>query len=330
MVRAVQPRAAMRTLVCLALVACSAGTSQLAPDAPAAAAGVPDIRCVEAPGAPATEMRHEKNELIAEMGEPRHRGVDLIAAESDPVQELAGALAYGQIDKALEDEDVRLFACDDGDWRALGTARTDEDGRFSLSLSGAARLPVGLRDIYAAAPDGTGAWSLALVAPDGARVLVSDIDGTLTTSEYAFPTSTVLATSVAMQPGAAAAIARAAAAGVTPIFVTARGDLYTQSTRTWLDDHGFPRAPLHLSIPAITLPGQASVDFKRTVVAPLVERFEVVAAIGNRASDVTAYAEAGVAAARTWVKLPEFADELTGALSDRQATGFYAYSALPL
>jgi hypothetical protein len=317
----------MRALLVL-LAACSAGTSQLAPDAPAGPTGIPDIRCAIAPDAPAIEPRHETSEWIARAGEPRHRGIDLIAAESDPVQVIGGALAYSQVDKAIEDEDVRVFACTGDAWRSLGTARTDDEGRFALSLTGDARLPDGLRDLYIAAPDGSGAWFLAFVAPDGARILVSDIDGTLTSSENAFPFSTVLSTSVGMQPGASAALARAAAAGITPIFVTSRGDLYTQSTRSWLDTHGFPRAPMHMSVPAITLPGKASIDYKRAVISPFVERFDIAAAIGNRASDVTAYTEAGVAPDRIWIKLPEFADELTAPLSNHQATGFYAYDSL--
>ena len=92
----------MRALLIAALAACSAGTSQLAPDAPAGASGIPDIRCATAPDAPAIEPRHETNDMIAEVGEPRHRGIDLIAAESDPVQVIGGALAYSDVDKAIE------------------------------------------------------------------------------------------------------------------------------------------------------------------------------------------------------------------------------------
>ena len=46
------------------------------PDAPAAAAGIADIRCTDAPSLPGRELRHTKNELIVEHGRaapPRHR-----------------------------------------------------------------------------------------------------------------------------------------------------------------------------------------------------------------------------------------------------------------
>jgi hypothetical protein len=328
-VHRVQCSAAMRLLVCLLFAACSAETMQLAPDAPAAAADIPDIRCTTAPSLPGRELRHAKNEVVVEMGEPRHRGIDLIAAESDATQTFAGALAYSDLDKALEDEDAELFACTGDGWQTLGTARTDGDGRFSLTVSGNDRLGVGLRDVYAAAADGTGVWFLALVAPDGARVMISDIDGTLTSSENAFPTSVVVGTQVGVQPHAPAMFVDAAAAGITPIFLTARGDLYTHATRQWLSDRGFPRAPLRLAQPVITLPGSATVAFKRSVAAPLVERFDIVRAIGNRASDIDAYSAAGVAADHIFIKLPEFSGEVAQALANGKATGFASYDDLP-
>lgn len=322
----------MRSLLLAGLAACSASTSQLAPDAASAATdpAIPDVRCSNAPAVPASDFRHASSELVADMGEPRHRGVDLIAAESDPTQALAGALAYSDLDKALEDEDVRIFACEAGQWRDLGTTRTNGDGRFAMTLTGDARLGIGLRDIYASAPDATGVWFLAFVAPQGSRLVVSDVDGTLTSSENAFPISTMLATSVGAQPGAAEQLAAAASAGITPIYVTARGDLYTESTRQWLAGHGFPRAPIHLAEPVITLPGSATVAFKQKFVAPLAQRFDVAAAIGNRATDITAYAGAGISADRILIKLPEFTEELNAPLASHKATGFTAYDQLPM
>ncbi len=318
----------MRSLLLVAVAACSAETAQVAPDAPAAASSVPDIRCSEAPSLPGRAMRHTKNDVISEMGEPRHRGIDMIAAESDTTQTFAGAFAYSDADKALEDEDAELFACTGEGWRTLGTARTDGDGRFSLTVSGSTLLPVGLRDVYAAAPDGSGVWFLALVAPDGARVMISDIDGTLTSKENAFPYSLTGVTNVGVQPGAPGAFGDAAVRGVLPIFLTARGDLYTQATRDWLAHKGFPRAPMHLAQPIVTLPGTATVKFKRAVVEPLVARFDIVAAIGNRASDVTAYTDAGVSADRIYVKMSEFADELAAPIAANQAVAFSSYDEL--
>ena len=122
----------MRSLVCcLALAACYAETNQAPLDAPAAATGIPDVRCSAAPSLPGRELRHTKNELVVDMGEPRHRGVDLIATDTDDSQTIRGTLSYSGVDKALEDEDAELFACTGTGWQSLGTARTDDEGDSS-------------------------------------------------------------------------------------------------------------------------------------------------------------------------------------------------------
>jgi hypothetical protein len=56
--------------------------------------------------------------------------------------------------------------------RSLGTARPDDDGRFALTLEGAARLAPGLRDLYVTARgDGSGGRGEGrrARAPRGAR-----------------------------------------------------------------------------------------------------------------------------------------------------------------
>jgi hypothetical protein len=316
-------------LACLALAACYAETNQAPPDAPAAATTVPDVRCSEAPSLPGRELRHTKNELIVDMGEPRHRGVDVIAADTDDTQTVRGTLSYSGVDKALEDEDAELFACTGAGWKSLGTARTDDEGGFKLVLTGDERLAVGLRDLYAASPDGSGVWFLALVAPAGSHMMLSDVDGTLTSKENAFPISIAGGSQVGVQPGAPAVFVAAAASGITPVFISSRGALFTESTRDWLAEKGFPRAPIVLASSIVTMPGSSTVSFKSGVVEPLAERFDIVAAIGNRATDIDAYRDAGIAGDRIFIKLPEFKGEVKAALDQHKAIGFDHYADLP-
>jgi hypothetical protein len=47
--------------------------------------------------------------------------------------------------------------------------------------------------------------------------------------------------------------------------------------------------------------------------------------VGNRASDVTAYAASGLPADRIFIELPEFADEVQSLLDAREAVGFTGY-----
>jgi hypothetical protein len=58
--------------------------------------------------------------------------------------------------------------------------------------------------------------------------------------------------------------------------------------------------------------------------------FDLVAGVGNRATDVSAYTNAGLAPERILVKLPEFESELAADLDDNKAVGFELYSALDM
>src|SRR5688500_4332000 len=123
------------------------------------AATVTDMRCPQVPEVKAEGFRHKRTKLIAKTGSSNHRGIDLLANETDARQVIAGKLAYGKFDKDAEDEDAEIFACVDNAWKSLGVARSNDDGRFKIELSDAARLPVGMRDMYVAArADGTGAY----------------------------------------------------------------------------------------------------------------------------------------------------------------------------
>ncbi|HMG52680.1 MAG TPA: hypothetical protein VK601_04350, partial [Kofleriaceae bacterium] len=102
------------------------------------ASGVPDVRCDDDPDAGRSgRFRHLKNIVISKLGDPRHRGLDLVGSADGATQRLEGWISYTVIDKALEDEDVDVFACRAGPWRRIGTARTDDDGHFALALTGA-------------------------------------------------------------------------------------------------------------------------------------------------------------------------------------------------
>jgi hypothetical protein len=148
------------------------------------ATAVPEVTCGGAPDAgPSGSFRHWTSHAISFLGDPRHRGRDLVAGASATDQRLEGWVSYTIADKALEDEDVDLFACRGGAWEHVGRTRTDNEGFFSLSLSSADRLPIGMRDLYVSVVgDRTGAAFLAYVAPDTQELVASDVDGTLTSS----------------------------------------------------------------------------------------------------------------------------------------------------
>src|SRR5215468_3700559 len=235
------------------------------------AGAVPDVRCDGSPaaGKPGS-FRHFTSRLIAGLGDPKHRGFDLVASTDTATQALEGWISYTVVDKALEDEDVDVFACRAGAWRKVGRARTDDEGHFALALSGDSRLPIGMRDLFVSVVgDRTGAGFLGYVAPAGTPLVVSDVDGTLTSSENAFVETIVLGIEPAAQPGAAHAFADATARGHQLVYVTARGNQFTTATRDWLDHKGFPRGPVRLAESFVTLPGSDTVDFKTRAISAL-------------------------------------------------------------
>lgn len=290
----------------------------------------PDVRCASAPSAgAATRWRHTSSAAIA-LATPNHRGFDLIASSAEATQEIAGEISYGLADKALEDERVDLFACRSGSWKKLGSAVTDGEGAFHVSLTGADRLPIGMRDMYVSVQgDRSGARFLALVATDGASLVVSDVDGTLTSSENAFPESLVTDASVAVNPHAPAAFKQLVSRGYQPVYVTARGDLFTTATRGWLAAVGLPRGPMRLAPHRITLPGAPTIAFKSGVLEGLSSTgLEVAVGIGNRASDIEAYTSAGVAAGSILIKQGEFESEVAAPVAAGKAKGFSDYADL--
>jgi hypothetical protein len=288
---------------------------------------LPDVRCDGQPGTDGTHgWNNWKSWAITALGSGNHRGIDLVAQASDGTQTLKGEIKYGLTDKSLEGEDVDLFSCQAGSWAYIGQTTTDGEGNFSYDLTGDSRLSIGLRDMFVSVRgDRSGARFVALVAFDGSQLAVSDVDGTLTSSENAYPESLVTGATVDPQPGAPDALtALNTTGGLSVVYLTARGRRFTQDTRDWLDQNGFPRGPLRLAPSVVTLPGSATVSYKTGQLTGL--GMPIAVGIGNRASDIQAYTNASVAAEQIFIKLPEYQSELQSHLDAGEAVGFQNYS----
>jgi phosphatidate phosphatase PAH1 len=187
------------------------------------------------------------------------------------------------------------------------------------------RLPVGMHELYGhVIGDGTGFRWLAYIARRGERVIVSDIDGTLTEGEHAIVNTVLFGDDIAHRPRAPQALAHA---GGQIVYVSARGDQYTNLTRRWLEAHGFPRGPIrhardHL-LPAGPKQQKWKIETLRELGVP------IAAALGNRYTDIAAYASSGLAPGQILIKLPEFADEVRPSIEAKRAVGFRDYRDLP-
>jgi len=119
----------------------------------------------------------------------------------------------------------------------------------------------------------------------------------------------------------------AAVRRVSIVYITARGDRFTQDTRDWLAAKGFPRGPLVMPSSIITLPGGDTIEFKSSALTKLSD-FTLLAGFGNRATDIAAYGNAGLPPDRIFIKLPEFNEELAADLGANKALGFLEYEAM--
>jgi hypothetical protein len=192
--------------------------------------------------------------------------------------------------------EMRLYRDDRRIWEPLGEARSGRDGYADLALA----APEAAGDHWVAARaigDHASAWqSLCLaVRPRGARVIVTDIDGTIC-GGGAWNLARLAAGEVRSArplPGAVEGM-NALAADATIVYLTARDDALRATTLRWLDHWEMPLGPLYVS-DGIEL-GQDPTRHKTRVMEQLAERFEVAVAFGDASTDLAAYRAASVPA----------------------------------
>jgi hypothetical protein len=270
------------------------------------------------PAAPTRAFKHKRTSLVARGGGPRHRGRDLFTIVGAP-QWVIGKFAYGAIDKDLSDEeiDVHLLRGCGPTWEKIGTFVTSDDkraaslhaaadgvedrgGRIFVDLAKSARpLEVGRHRIrMVVAGDGTGTDQIIEVLPSTAKIVVSDIDGTLTSSETAVWTDIADREPPTANPGAADVMKVMAGHGHYLFYLTARPDWLTEKTREWFALHGFPPGILHTTLLAQGAFGPTAAAFKAAELEDLRKATGIVPifAFGNMPSDVDTYATAKISA----------------------------------
>jgi phosphatidate phosphatase PAH1 len=328
--------------LCVLLGACDGAT-------PSANAGAPPARptlevCVGAPSPPAgapAGWRHERSALVA-MGGPEHTSQDTLATTTHPTR-IEGKFAYGVLSKDLEDERVEVFIDDcSGAYRRLGEALTDSDGRVSYEVA-AADLPApGTYGVYLrVAGDRTSARSTLRVYPPGTKLVVFDIDGTLTTKDAEIFEDAIADFFEPIARGDVVPEARAKAREVTQaraaqgyplVYLTGRPYLLTRLTREWLTTQGFAPGTLRVtSSSREVLPSASGVGaFKRGYLRRLTALgFTVEAAYGNAPTDAFAYAGAGVDPARTFIAGEHGGEGGTQAIGEDYAAHLPAAQAEP-
>ena len=204
----------------------------------------------------------------------------------------------GLFSNVIPGEPVSLWTYDGTAWQSIGRATTDDNGVYDLPNAGFV-APNGTPVYSMLEGDGSCAEHYTYLFPPGTKVVVSDIDGTLTLDDTQLLKQIADDTYTPVMMGAADKLAQAwAAKGYTMIYLTARPHVVRNETRVWLRDLKFPTGPV------ITAASQQGADVYKTAwLKRMINTFgwNVVAAYGNADTDITAYENAGIPKAQTFI-----------------------------
>ena len=252
------------------------------------------------------EMRpRNKDEASDTLGNPGGAIANTYLA--DTALPAAGPLAFaglkartqtgnGLYSTPLAGEDVSLWSYEDDAWTQRDRGVTDENGMYTLAPGDVANGHVVFSMLEA---DGSCAEHYSYLYPPGTKIVVSDIDGTLTANDNELLMQTPDATYVQKTKGEAVALTQAwAAKGYPVIYLTARPHVYRVETRVWLRDLAFAAGPV---ITATDLSDASA--YKTRWLQRMITTFGwvPVAAYGNAGRDISAYANAGIAKDRTFI-----------------------------
>lgn len=256
--------------------------------------------------------------LTTVQGDPRHRGQDLYLRASDPQWALA-KFAYGAFDDDLKDEDVDIYVLEGcgATWSFLATATTTEEGthptvegvedsggRVYYQLPEARRLGLGRHRLaFVVRGDHSVAYQLIEVLPDDPAIVVTDVDGTQTSSEVAEFGAVFLGIDPEAQPHGAEVLEAFAERGYRIFYLTARPEWLHARTHEWLGAHGYPPGLVRTSTSFTGVNGDAAIAYKSEALAGINDRFPGALrfTIGNTETDAAAFAGAGVPPERSYL-----------------------------
>ncbi len=287
--------------------------------------GVPTLyRCWSAPQAFSTSQRwkHTGSKLAARLGPAHHRVQDVIGPPGSVVS-IDAKFAYGDTDKDVEDERVQLYFDNCATTVKIQDRTTNGDGRASFSV----RLPTvpGVFALHAVADgDGSSAVAYAWVLPKGTHLAVSDIDGTLTTSDAEIIKQTILGVLHGSYvpeayPAAPDLTWAEAARNRIPLYLSGRPFLLKTVTSEWLWGQGMAFGPVKVTDQnSQVLPSNSGVgNWKRDYLKSLVQQgYLLDLAFGNATTDIFAYAQAGIPTAQTFIIGKHAGEGSTQAVSD--------------
>lgn len=180
-------------------------------------------------------------------------------------------------------------------WIPLGRGQTDPNGGVDFVFAGDSRLPLGRWRLWGVIEgDGSCAEGGLFVYPTGTRFIVTDIDGTLTTSDNEFLTQIIDNDYWPKQHNGATAMHRTwAAKGYEQLYITARPSAARLLTREWLRGDEFPFG--YIATADSFVFGDPAAQYKAKIIRDVFAKgFLIDYAYGNAESDFDAYIEVGI------------------------------------
>lgn len=246
---------------------------------------------------------------------PNHRARDLFLNPGDP-QWIIGKFAYGADDNDLEDEQVDIWLLRDcgSKWEILGTALTtnddifgngphdpvegveDDGGRVYHQIPAQKELGLGRHKVMLVVRGDLSTTELFIeVVPKGTPVFVTDIDGTLTESEYIEFQALLEGELPPVHTDAANAFSILVSKGYRPMYLTARPEWLGRRTRDVLNANGFPPGIVHTTVTDTGAIGDSAVTYKSGELAVMKARgLQPAFGFGNAESDAEAYNNAAI------------------------------------
>jgi hypothetical protein len=268
--------------------------------------------------APEEDFRHTTNEVLLGALEPSHSAEDVVVRPAEAAS-LVARFSYGALSTDLADEDVRVFLDDCSGYRSLGDHTTDDDGRIVVNAP--AGFGPGVYEVrFQVLGDRSTTVSYLWVLPEGTRLVVTDIDGTLTASDSELFEQILDGSEIPeAYPGAVALTERHAELSSVVVYLTGRPYWLTQKTRDWTAGLGFALGPLHVAATeAEALPGESGVgDYKLAWLQGLLAQgYTVDFAYGNASTDLYAYLGAGFDPSLVWIIGDHAGENGTNAATD--------------
>lgn len=303
---------ATSALASMALAGCDAGPTSESAEIKAKKFACAPIQSCDAalPDLGAKRGFRHVGSKVAAIQFANHRGRDMFYNPGDDVWVMA-KFAYGLVDKDLEDEDIDIYL-DRGcgaDWEYVDTTRTS-DGKQNPTVEGVAdsggrvffKVPQELklapgrhRFELVVAGDLSHTSVYVDIVPRGEPIVVSDVDGTLTSSENAEFGALLRGSIPETHDGAPDVLQALADKGYRVMYLTARPEYLLGRTRAFLETHGFPPGIVHTTLTMTGTTGDGARAFKTAELQAIGKRGLIPSwGFGNRDSDAQTYTAIGI------------------------------------